>query len=531
MGGAQIRANEVQKTLEPVHQPGWELIRQQEQGPVPAVAPQVAYGRVQLNPNRLRPADLLALQRAVGNRGVQRMVAKANDEQQDETAEEDSERTVQTKLTVGAAKDVHGQEADRAAGQVMTLPDTATQHPNRTGLPDGLKFGVESLSGISLDSVNVHYNSSQPAQLAALAYTQGSDIHVAPGQEQHLPHEAWHVVQQAQRRVKPTMQMKDEIPVNDEGLEREADVISPKSVQMRRSERRSFELPIHRDGESRWQTVVQRKPFVGTNTEQGLLWHDEADPEKRQFIDPTEMLAANAEYNREEDYVKTKVAYEEYKARARKRQEKFLMIVGDIVKEMPTVADIRAEIEPLKSKAGNNAAKRAKYLEVKQSLDELLQKVARWHVDIQERLQEGDTEHFYLTESRMKAARKYIKDKKKRARKCVAQLHDLVDKLLELLPPVPEVEKTKEDVVAAKGEYGVITRKALNSIPPPFDERIRDYLSTMARAKGQPGIHTYTDNKTVVLKFLGILGDKGIKASGTDSQGRYIFKDKLSSRH
>lgn len=35
----------------------------------------------------------------------------------------------------------------------------------------------------------------------------GEPIHVAAGQEQHLPHEAWHVVRQAQGRVKPTMQM------------------------------------------------------------------------------------------------------------------------------------------------------------------------------------------------------------------------------------------------------------------------------------------------------------------------------------
>ena len=70
---------------------------------------------------------------------------------------------------------------------------------------------------MSMDDVKVHYNSSQPAQLNALAYTQGSDIHVAPGQEQHLPHEAWHVVQQAQGRVQPTMQMKDGVPVNDDG--------------------------------------------------------------------------------------------------------------------------------------------------------------------------------------------------------------------------------------------------------------------------------------------------------------------------
>ena len=79
---------------------------------------------------------------------------------------------------------------------------------NKTRLPDGLKEGVENLSGISMENVKVHYNSSQPAQLNALAYAQGTDIHVAPGQERHLPHEAWHVVQQAQGRVKPTLQMK-----------------------------------------------------------------------------------------------------------------------------------------------------------------------------------------------------------------------------------------------------------------------------------------------------------------------------------
>ncbi|NNM83272.1 MAG: DUF4157 domain-containing protein [Burkholderiales bacterium] len=62
--------------------------------------------------------------------------------------------------------------------------------PNETGLPDNLKSGIKSLSGMSMDSVRVHYNSSKPAQLNALAYAQGTDIHVAPGQEQHLPHEA-----------------------------------------------------------------------------------------------------------------------------------------------------------------------------------------------------------------------------------------------------------------------------------------------------------------------------------------------------
>lgn len=104
---------------------------------------------------------------------------------------------------------------------------------NNTGLPDSLKTGVESLSGYSLNDVSVHYNSQKPAQLNAHAYAQGTDIHVAPGQEKHLPHEAWHVVQQKQGRVKPTMQMKGEINVNDDaGLEKEADMMGDKALTM-----------------------------------------------------------------------------------------------------------------------------------------------------------------------------------------------------------------------------------------------------------------------------------------------------------
>ncbi len=102
---------------------------------------------------------------------------------------------------------------------------------NNTGLPDNLKSGVENLSGYSMDDVKVHYNSAQPAQLNALAYAQGTDIHVAPGQEKHLPHEAWHVAQQKQGRVQPTMQMNEGIPINDDaGLEKEADIMGAKAM-------------------------------------------------------------------------------------------------------------------------------------------------------------------------------------------------------------------------------------------------------------------------------------------------------------
>jgi hypothetical protein len=100
-----------------------------------------------------------------------------------------------------------------------------------------MKNGVESLSGMSMDHVQVHYNSSQPAQLNALAYAQGSEIHVGPGQEQHLPHEAWHVVQQAQDRVPVTAQLKEGVAINDDkALEHEADVMGRKAVTQSMSE-------------------------------------------------------------------------------------------------------------------------------------------------------------------------------------------------------------------------------------------------------------------------------------------------------
>jgi Domain of unknown function (DUF4157) len=103
-------------------------------------------------------------------------------------------------------------------------------HSANGGLPQNLQAGIESLSGIAMHDVRVHYNSSKPAQLQAYAYAQGTDIHLAPGQEKHLAHEAWHVVQQKQDRVKPTLQLKGVAINDDSALEREADVMGAKAM-------------------------------------------------------------------------------------------------------------------------------------------------------------------------------------------------------------------------------------------------------------------------------------------------------------
>ncbi|MEM0997958.1 MAG: DUF4157 domain-containing protein [Bacteroidota bacterium] len=107
----------------------------------------------------------------------------------------------------------------------------ATRNTNQ--LPAQLKSGIESMSGIDMSDVTVNYNSDQPAQLNAHAFAQGSEIHLGPGQEKHLPHEAWHVVQQKQGRVQPTTEVNGKSINDNPQLEREADSMGDKATQLR----------------------------------------------------------------------------------------------------------------------------------------------------------------------------------------------------------------------------------------------------------------------------------------------------------
>lgn len=141
---------------------------------------------------------------------------------------------------------------------------------SNTGLPDDLKSGIENLSGYSMDDVKVHYNSDKPAQLNAHAYAQGTDIHLASGQEKHLPHEAWHVVQQKQGRVQPTMQMQDKVTINDDtGLEKEADVMGAKSSDFKDKVDTTLQTKCDKctDSEKKENKSIQLKPVVQLYTQ------------------------------------------------------------------------------------------------------------------------------------------------------------------------------------------------------------------------------------------------------------------------
>ena len=126
----------------------------------------------------------------------------------------------------------------RSAAQVQAMADRYTSSvvekgvQHQTGLPDHLQAGLERLSGVDVSGVRVHYTSASPARLGALAYTQGNDIYVGPGQERHLAHEGWHAVQQIRGVVQPTMRARG-VAINDDvTLEQEADVMGARAAQM-----------------------------------------------------------------------------------------------------------------------------------------------------------------------------------------------------------------------------------------------------------------------------------------------------------
>ncbi len=231
---------------------------------IPTSHPAAIIQRARVNPKSLTHADVMQLQRTIGNRTVGRLLSEiglipstAKPVQRQETPEEEplqgkmtetvqrqempeEEEPLQGKVIKTVQRQEILEEEEPLQGKFEGKPEQVTcsscstltqqKEENHTGMPDNLKAGIENLSGIDMSDVRVHYNSDKPAEVGALAYTQGADIHVAPGQERHLPHEAWHVVQQAQGRVKPTLQLKDGIKVNDDlGLEYESDTMGYRS--------------------------------------------------------------------------------------------------------------------------------------------------------------------------------------------------------------------------------------------------------------------------------------------------------------
>jgi hypothetical protein len=120
-------------------------------------------------------------------------------------------------------------------------PGTPAPSPGHGGgaeMPEEVRGRMETAFGVDFSPVRIH-EGPQAEAVGALAYTQGTDIHFAPGQYQPasqrgqelLGHEMAHVVQQSQGRVQATRQAKG-LDVNDDAsLEREADEMGRKAAR------------------------------------------------------------------------------------------------------------------------------------------------------------------------------------------------------------------------------------------------------------------------------------------------------------
>lgn len=140
-------------------------------------------------------------------------------------------------------------------------------------MPLEVQSTMESVFNADLSDVTIHPNSSKATAVGALAYTQGTDIHFAPGQyDPHsrsglelIGHELTHVVQQKAGRVGPTGRLGNGTLINDNArLEGEAERMGkiaahaalPSHVPIQRMVDKAGAVPVPKWGES---LIVQRK--------------------------------------------------------------------------------------------------------------------------------------------------------------------------------------------------------------------------------------------------------------------------------
>lgn len=116
-------------------------------------------------------------------------------------------------------------ESTGGKGRIIQKAD-AIKMKNQTGLSDAMKDRLERKTGFSADDLRVYRNSPLPATMGALAISEGSNIHLGPGNDGCLNHELGHWVQKKMGRVRAT-KTENGIPINDDSsLEREADQFS-----------------------------------------------------------------------------------------------------------------------------------------------------------------------------------------------------------------------------------------------------------------------------------------------------------------
>ncbi len=184
--------------------------------------------------------SIAGLQQGLGNRGMHRLIAQmkrgAPAAMQRMGGAEEEELQMKRDPSKAIQREAEGPELEEEELQMKRDPSKAIQRKSN-GIPDGVLQKMEASFGTSFSDVNIHVG-GEASKVGALAYTQGSDIHFAPGQynpesrpgQELLGHELAHVVQQREGRVKANAEVAG-MPLNDDkSLEAEADRLGAKAA-------------------------------------------------------------------------------------------------------------------------------------------------------------------------------------------------------------------------------------------------------------------------------------------------------------
>lgn len=211
-------------------------------------------GHAPCAPSSARPVSALtALQRAVGNAAVTRMVEQEQERQ--------GSAAPSVQRSPAQPSPVH--QVLRAAGQP---------------LKGAVRAEMEARLGADFSDVRVHTGGSaraSAAEIGARAYTSGSHVVIgAGGGDRHtLAHELTHVIQQRQGRVAGS-DNGDGLRISDpaDRFEREAEANATRALSAPLGER----APQHRQGQAAPGGAVQRAPSSSRQTASSKRKKDEA---------------------------------------------------------------------------------------------------------------------------------------------------------------------------------------------------------------------------------------------------------------
>jgi hypothetical protein len=188
--------------------------------------------KAQLAPRSLLPQDVLRLQRAIGNRAVGALLQHGTHDAGHVHSTWEGDEVLQGNFALSDAQDQRRFDVGEADHTDIASVD-ARQRKKASGgnIPDQLQTKMEGSFGTDFSDVTVHEGSSLAKDLNAKAFTQGNEIHFAPGEyspestsgREILSHELSHIIQSRQGRVKATHQEQGYDISDQPELEAEAD--------------------------------------------------------------------------------------------------------------------------------------------------------------------------------------------------------------------------------------------------------------------------------------------------------------------